>query len=257
MVGMLSLKEKTLFMNFSSLLAIALILITAYGVYEYVRIVPLVRASKELPKTIGETNRDTAATRSLLVLGDSTAVGVGTESKFSVPERVASSIGASVENRARSGARTEELLSQLAAAEHDSYDLILIQAGANDVIFFESLSEAERYMNTLLTQAQKLSDRVVVLTAGRIGDAPLFPYIARPILNIRAANLRKRFSELSKMHSAEYVDLYKLPSPFGSNPEKYYAPDFLHLSAEGYEVWALYVNEAAQARWPELYASQQ
>lgn len=225
----------------------------AYIGYESVRVISLARAGREMAaRAVAYQRDDPALSRTMLVLGDSTAVGVGAAPRESVPARLANLIGASVENHAKSGAHTRVLKEQLAQAKRGGYDLILIQAGANDVIFFGTPAEAERELELVLAGARKLSNRVVLLTSGKIGDAPIFPWVFRGYLNVRTADLRERFMRLAEQYGAVYVDIYARSNPFGTDPKRYYAPDFLHLSGEGYAFWFDIVEEYVEKRWPEL-----
>ena len=71
---------------------------------------------------------ETSRPRSMLVLGDSTAVGVGSEPEKSVPGRLARYLSASVESYAESGGVTRDLLPQSQQARKDYYDLVHIHA---------------------------------------------------------------------------------------------------------------------------------
>lgn len=194
-----------------------------------------------------------SGTRSMLVLGDSTAVGVGAETpEVSVAGRLAGAFNLSVENRAKSGAVVADLRAQLSSASESEYNLILIQAGANDVIRLHSLEAADAEMRSVIQDAKKKSDRVVLLTAGKIGEAPFFPWFVRALMTHRAKELRDMLSATAREEGAAYVDLYNAPDPFASDPARYYAPDGLHLSGDGYDFWAGEIVEVIEARWPEF-----
>ncbi len=235
------------------ILSLLLILGVLYLAYEVARVGYYAYVSKGLV-ALAEGFERAEGSRSLLVLGDSTAVGVGVhDAHNTVAGRLSQALNASVENHAVSGEVTADTAAQLAAAQKDSYDLVLIQIGANDVIGFRDLGVAQADLKRLLDEARTKSDRIVLLTAGKIGEAPLFPWFARALMTERAADLRERFSSTAAAFGVVYVDLFAIPDPFATDPRRYYAPDGLHLTDDGYGFWYEQVKHAIEARWPDLY----
>jgi lysophospholipase L1-like esterase len=227
------------------------LIIVAYAGYEYVRMSALIKISAGLVAE-AKPYESATGTRSILVLGDSTAVGVGSPSDEAVAGRLGEYLNATVENYAKSGAVTADLAGQLSQAKQTHYDVILIQIGANDVIRFRSLAAAQSELDADLKVASKLSDHVVVLTAGKIGEAPFFPRLLGFIWTWRVDALRTRFIATTAQNGALYVDLYSIPDPFTSDPARYYAPDGLHLTGDGYGFWFEQVQKAIASRWPVL-----
>lgn len=237
-------------MKVTLLLAVGVLL--AYLVYEIVPIANAVRVSADLVVRTRGFER-AGGIRSMLVLGDSTAVGVGaSEPQYSVAGRLSALLDASAENHAVSGAITPDLAAQIKEAERNHYDLILVQIGANDVIKLRSLAKADAALQSALTELVQKSDRIVILTAGKIGNAPLFPWFVAPIVTHRAALLRDRFIATIAATDAAYVDLYAIRDPFNTDPARYYALDGLHLADDGYAFWYEEVRKVLEARWPEL-----
>lgn len=239
------------------ILALVAILIIAYGayaawhLYSYAQKSPvLVEAA--IPFTIHEPTR----TKSILVLGDSTAAGVGSPAKLTVAGRLASWLNANVDNFSKSGAKTADLAGQIAKSKNARYDLIVFHIGANDVIRFESLLQAENNLDAALTTLSKQSDKIVFLTAGDIGDAQIWPWPLSTAYTYRTRELRTLFMAQAKKHNATYIDIFSQGDIFGSDPNKYYAPDGLHLSGDGYGRWFEFVQKAIKERWPELTAVQ-
>lgn len=233
--------------------AIFVLVILVYAAYTAVLFWNAAQKSKPLITATPPFNRgDQSLTKNILVLGDSLAVGVGAPGAETIAGRLAVALNANVENYARSGALTGDLDEQMMRAKKDRYDLILIQAGANDVIQLKSLGIAEKNMDELLVEAFKKSDHVVFLTSGNIGDAPLWPFPWRHIYLRRTLDLRERFMALATKHGALYIDLYSHGNLFASDPKRFYAPDDLHLSADGYAKWFEIIWKDAIARWPEL-----
>ena len=233
------------------LVLVVLLVLISYIAYECVRISKLVAKSRALVESSRSFQR-TDGTFSMLVIGDSTAVGVGGAPNDSLAAIVSTLIDASVQNLSKSGAVVADARSQLAAGERDRYDLILIQVGANNIIRLGSLQTASDGMDVLLQEARKHSDRVILLTSGKVGDAPLFPAFARFYFTKRAENLRESFMKLAEKHDVQYVDLFSAADVFKTDPAKYYASDKFHPSGEGYRVWFEEVRKTIEKNWPEL-----
>jgi len=228
-----------------------LVVVIAYVCYEYVRIHNLINVSAKLVAQ-ARPYESATGTLSVLVLGDSTAVGVGSPNDESVAGRLGVYLNASVENYAVSGAVTSDLAAQIAQAKKPKYDLILIQVGANDIIRFHSPETTAQTFDVALKSLQPRSDRIVLLTAGKVGEAPLFPRLFGWLWTWQAAHMRTQFMAVAQADNVAYVDLYNIPDPFSSDPSRYYAPDGLHLTGEGYGFWFDQVQKTIQARWPDL-----
>jgi lysophospholipase L1-like esterase len=231
--------------------AAVLLIVVAYVGYEYVRITSLINVSEKLVSE-AHAYQSATGTLSVLVLGDSTAVGVGSPSQESVAGRLGTYLNASVENHAVSGAVTADLAGQIAQAKKPHYDLVLIQIGANDIIRFHSPTGTAQTLNAALRSLQPKSDRIVLLTAGKVGEAPFFPRLFGWLWTWQAARMRTQFMAVASADNVAYVDLYNAPDPFSSDPTRYYAPDGLHLTGEGYGFWFDQVQQTIQTRWPVL-----
>lgn len=232
-------------------------LIGAVLVYGLIVGVSLYVGYQKAVRLVAQTKRfDTRTevhTHTLLLLGDSTAHGVGASlSEETTGGRLAHALDAAVENRAESGAKTTDVLGQLDGASRSRYDLIVIQVGANDVIYFSDIETTATTLAEVLARARERSDRVVLLTAGNIGDAPLWSWPLGYWYTVRTRALREQFMSVAEKQSVAYVDLFPRLSMLKENPQEYYAPDGLHLSGSGYAVWAQYMLETIQTVWPEM-----
>lgn len=184
--------------------------------------------------------RPEAALR-ILVAGDSTGVGVAVRDPS---ESVAGRLGellpdAHVENISRNGARTRDVLAQVRTKQGQQYTLVLLQVGGNDILRFTPFEDLTRDLSTLLDEARAMSDHVVLLSAGNVGLAPLFPRAIGWVYTHRTRAVQEIFTREAKHRGVLYVDLFKERKDdiFLTDPLRYYAPDFLHLSGEGYRVW--------------------
>lgn len=179
--------------------------------------------------------------KTLLVLGDSTAVGVGaTAPEDTIAGRFANDEKFTwVENYAVSGARSSDLAEQLSKRTLEKYDAVLVQVGANDVIRFSSPFASVKILHPVFSDIKKLSDDVTWIMAGNIGGAPFFPYAVRPIYQRLSLAYHKAFAELARDVGFVYIDLYAPPHEdiFLTDTKRYFAPDLLHPSSEGYRIW--------------------
>lgn len=204
--------------------------------------VPLLRISQTLVAESVPYEQDPPhAEYAVLVLGDSTAVGTGAALPH---DSVAGRLGAefpniSIENHAENGAVVRDVLRQIEHAKRDTYDLILIHMGANDVIRFKSVVQTAVSTRDVLDVARKKSEHVVFLTAGNIGAAPLFFPPLSTFYTSRALALRALNREHTEIEGVVYVDLYADPQddPFVQQADLYHAKDGLHPSSVGYAHW--------------------
>jgi lysophospholipase L1-like esterase len=176
----------------------------------------------------------------LLVLGDSTGVGVGaSQSEDSIPARMAEALSiGTVENRAVSGAQVHDLAAQIAAAKLPQYDYILILIGGNDIIRFHDASSTSALLREELQKLSK-SKRVLIVCAANVGGAMIFPLPLRWYYERLNLQYHARFAEVASSLGYTYVNLYRPKSEdvFVQEPERYTAKDRLHPSSEGYRVW--------------------
>ena len=212
-----------------------------YGIGESLRIYKLVQSSKQLIRdAVPYQLSSTDTTRSVLILGDSTAVGVGAEKATdTVAGKVAAFMSAtSVENYAVSGARVSDVLAQLHQAKHDQYELIVIQVGGNDIIAFTGAKKAAASLSEILANLPK-STQVIVISAGNVGGAPLFPFFMRPVYTHLNERYHTAFEEIVSESGHQYVNLRTAPGGMliERNPETYLSSDQLHPSSAGYGLW--------------------
>ncbi len=182
-----------------------------------------------------------ATTQTLLVVGDSTAVGTGAGApSLSVAGRLASAfVHLRIDNRAANGARTADVLQQLRHEPPPRLRAILIQTGGNDILRRTELSHLRRATQALFDAARAQADYVVMMSTGDVGQAPAFPWPLDHWYSRRTREVRALFMELAAKNNIDYVDLFDpgADNPFRREPQIYYARDGLHPSAAGYGAW--------------------
>lgn len=179
----------------------------------------------------------TPATR-LLIVGDSTAVGTGA----SAPSQSLAGLIAKrhpdwlIDNRARDGAKFAEVLGQLNG--QGRYDIVLIQAGGNDVIRLSDLKSLEATIDQVSAAARQRASRVVLMPAGNVGNAPFFFTPLSWWMTSRSREMHRIIERAARRDGAVYVSLFKerANDPFVQQPGLN-ARDGLHPSDAGYRVW--------------------
>jgi lysophospholipase L1-like esterase len=178
---------------------------------------------------------------SMLVLGDSTAVGVGASfPSESVAGRIATALHLkTVENYAVSGARITDIPQQIERAQADSYDFILVMVGANDIIRFVKAETAEQSLKDVLKILPQASTTILT-TAGNMGAVALLPPFLKKKYTALTLEYHGFYKKLAENNGSIFVNMYEPieTDPFSLEPSVYLARDSFHPSSEGYRLWA-------------------
>ncbi|QKV55606.1 SGNH/GDSL hydrolase family protein [Comamonas antarctica] len=184
----------------------------------------------------------------LLIVGDSTGVGTGATS----PQTSLAGLLAQawprleIDNRAKNGATFADVRGQLEAAT-GRYDLVLVQAGGNDVMRLRSESAMRGDIERVAELARARSAHVLIMPAGNVGNAPLFFPPVSWYLSARSRTLHGLVREAAARHQAVYVDRYqeRAQDPMARQPDLMYAADGLHPSDAGYSNWFEVLSQQA------------
>jgi len=147
------------------------------GVWRWTQLVQYMRIGEVLADDAVPFERQAMVhAPAMLVVGDSTAVGTGaTTPEASIAGRFGAAFpNISIVNRAANGARTLDVIMQLAAVGAGRYDLVLVQVGGNDVLRRTPLRALAPQVDALLGLARKLSSNVIVTTIPNLGLLPMF-----------------------------------------------------------------------------------
>lgn len=192
-------------------------------------------------KAIPFSKQSNDYTKTLLVLGDSTAVGVGASSPISsLPALVSEYIGATyVENHAVSGATVNDMAQQLPLTQRSSYDMILIHIGANDIRRFHDVEMVSKELQNITISLKDKSSQIIFLSAGNLGGASIIPFFIQSLYTRLNLKYHRYFEEIAKTIHVTYVNMYIDPKidPFVQYPKQYLAKDGFHPSDDGYKLW--------------------
>ncbi len=227
-----------------------IVAVVIYVVIAGVRMYRLIQISKTLVAKSDPYTQHGTGPR-ILVIGDSTGVGTGvTDSKGSIAGRFAQNFpNAIIENLSVNGWKVADALRHFPNVEAQTYDLIVLQIGANDIIQRTPMADFTRDLSALFVQAKSAGKNVVALHSGNIGLAPLFPWPISRYLTTKTRQYRAEYMRIAKDTGVTYVDLYGEASTdlFLTDIPRYYAPDLLHLTEDGYGFWYGKIREAMQA----------
>lgn len=230
------------------ILKIILGILALVVVYTIIRTYLLIKKSEVLVAQTHKYERVVPqATSTFLFLGDSTAVGTGSvEPQDTVAGRFGKEFpSATIQNEGINGQKIHQLAMTLASRSPEQVDLLVIQIGANDIIRFTPLGDVRKDLDTVLEKSQRMSKKVVILHSGNVGAAPFFPYYLGWIWTWRTRVVRDIYLEETKKYGIPYVDLFeeRKNDPFLTDTNKYYAPDGLHLTGDGYAEWFKKIQE--------------
>jgi len=216
------------------LAATALILVSIPGcaVWRIAQSAELARHSQALQATPSEP-----ALR-LLVVGDSTAVGTGASSpSASLAGLLAARFpGLLIENRGSDGASFADVATQLAGDK--PFDMVLVQAGGNDIIRLRDMDAVGRDIERVTALARQHAPLVVLMPAGNVGNAPFFFPPLSWWMTLRSRQLHAHAQASAARAGAVYVSLFeeRANDPFALH-RGLNAKDGLHPSDAGYRVW--------------------
>ena len=185
----------------------------------------------------------------ILVVGDSTGLGVGASSPdTSVTGMVAKRFPkATIHNRSINGAKAENVIRQLKRAD-DSYDLVMIHVSGNDVVKMTAFKEYEENIQTVLALAKTKGKYIVLIPTGNLGTIRIFPLPVRWLLEYRTKKIRVVSMKAVALagERVRYVDFFveKNKDPFYLDPEQHFAMDHFHPSDTGYAQWIPGINQA-------------
>ena len=180
----------------------------------------------------------------LVVLGDSTAAGVGAGTpERSYPAQLAARLGeegyrVKLVALGASGARTADVLrEQVPRAEASGADLVFVGIGANDALHVTPIASVRRDMDEILKRLEATGASVVVAGVPEMGiEAFLEPL--RSLSAWRGRLVEGAIASVAAARGVPVVPLRAVAGPrFAANPRLYNSADELHPSAAGYGVW--------------------
>lgn len=191
----------------------------------------------------------------LLVLGESTAAGVGAQHHGDslagqTAQALHEAIGASIDWQvlAANGLTASMLRERLDELPAESRcDLVVIGLGANDVFRLRGPGGWSRDLHALIAAVRERCGHAPVMlsAAPPIGQFPGLPQPLRAVLGLRARLLDHASTDLAR----KVPGVHFVPLEFAVEPELF-AVDGIHPSPRAYRLWGVAVAQAAVGLLP-------
>ena len=201
------------------------------------------------PGEIDEQFGDGGKRVHLVVIGDSTSVGVGAGSRArSYPVLLAHMLGRHLSVKldvlGRSGIRMADVAAELAPrAASMRPDIVLIGVGVNDAIHLTPLPRVRAALSEAL-QALSAAGTTTVVGLGPRLDAPALPRPLRDLVAARCRAINRSLRRTAESAGAHVVDVGAyVGDAFARDPGRYFCEDLLHPGPEGYALWARAIEE--------------
>jgi len=189
-----------------------------------------------------------------LVLGDSTAAGVGgdyeqgiaraTTRELSLTQQVA------MHNVSVSGARIKDVLEeQLPRAAHLHPDLVLLSVGANDVTHLTSVRSMRTNLREVVRRLRVMNPAVAIVITGSpdMGSPPRIPRLLRGIASWQTKRVNRMFVEEAKALGLTFAPIAAETGPLFRSDRTLFAADRFHPNERGYATWIPVLNRALAA----------
>ena len=194
--------------------------------------------------------QEAATGPAILVLGDSTGVGVGARlPEESIAGLLASDFpNADIVNVSESGARVVDTIAQARRcnAQGLHFDVAVLHVGGNDVVRATHVDKLAGSCETLLLELARLAHRTVWLGPPDLGIAPLFPPPYSWVMSARSRAASAVFSQSAARHGVSFID-FSAPSHathFGRRRRKHFASDGFHPNSSSYRYGYMVARQA-------------
>jgi lysophospholipase L1-like esterase len=196
----------------------------------------------EPPKADGRYGGGTGEPISVVVFGDSSAVGLGVDRAEQTPAALIAAGLAKIAQRpvqltvvARTAARTRDLAEQMRRVADVRPDLALVMVGANDVTHRVRAATSVRLLGEAVRQLRAGGAAVVVGTCPDLGTVEPIPHPLRWIARRASRRLAAAQTIAAVEAGARTVSVGSILGPeFAAQPGHMFSPDGFHPSPAGY-----------------------
>jgi lysophospholipase L1-like esterase len=176
----------------------------------------------------------------VLILGDSTGVGVGaSEPEESIAGLLAADHpDADIANISESGARIADAVAQARRCNEAGlrFDVAILHVGGNDIVRATPAAKLVDDCEALMKELRSLARRIVWLGPPNLGTAPLFPAPYSWVLGSRSRAVTAIFARSARRHDVSFVD-FSAPAHarhFSRRRRQHFAVDGFHPSSSSY-----------------------
>jgi lysophospholipase L1-like esterase len=181
-----------------------------------------------------------AKATTVLILGDSTGVGVGaTLPEESIAGLIAADFpDADIANISESGARISDTVTQASRCNASSlhFDVAVLHVGGNDIVRATPIDKLAESCERLMQELAPLAHRTVWLGPPNLGMAPLFPPPYSWIMAARSRAASAVFAQSAARHHVSFID-FSAPahaSHFSGRRRQHFARDGFHPNSSSY-----------------------
>lgn len=179
--------------------------------------------------------RQSTSALSILVLGDSTGVGVGAlRPEDSIAGRLARDFpDADIVNLSRSGARVRDTTRQLESLGplERRFDLAVLHVGGNDIVRATPGEQLPADCDALLQALGGIAARTVWLGPPNIGRAPLFPLPFSWLMSKRSRAAATVFAQTAAKRGVAFIDF---SAPQHGLSRRHFSIDKFHPNSSTY-----------------------
>ena len=179
----------------------------------------------------------------ILILGDSTAYGAGaSKPEDTIAGRLARDFpNSQIVNLSKNGARIKDLKKQIDSIRNQTFSMIIISCGGNDVLHFSRISTITENLAFVFKslEGRTPQGKMIFLLYNNISSAPLFPSLIQFFIKKHGLKVQKAIQRSSMAMHVRVIELFvnEAYNPFLKNPAELFAKDGIHPSSRGYELW--------------------
>jgi lysophospholipase L1-like esterase len=192
-----------------------------------------------------------ADTLTYVILGDSTAAGVGGNYESGIAVATEKALGqrgrVSMTNLAVSGAQMEDVRElQLPDAAALRPDVVLLSAGANDVTHLTTIRSMRADLRTIVETLKSANPEVKIVITGSpdMGSPPRIPRLLRGFAGSRTKAVNRMFVEEATRLGLVFAPIAEKTGPLFRKDPSLFASDRFHPNDRGYATWIPVLNEA-------------
>jgi lysophospholipase L1-like esterase len=192
-----------------------------------------------------------------VVLGDSTAAGVGGNYEagivMSTTRELEKRHRVTMTNFGVSGARMDDVRRlQLAKAEALRPDVVLLSAGANDVTHLTRVGSMRDDLREIVARLRAANPDVKIVITGSpdMGAPPRIPRLLRGYAGHRTKVVNRMFVSEAAQLKLVFAPIAEVTGPQFRRDHSLFAADQFHPNDRGYATWVPVLNEALLAAAP-------
>ena len=179
-----------------------------------------------------------------VVLGDSTAAGVGGNYQLGIAVATARELGLrnqiAMTNLAVSGARLRDVRKhQLPDALALRPDIVLLSAGANDVTHLTPLRTMQADLRAIVLALKTSNPNVSIVATGSpdMGSPPRIPRLLRGLAACRTMQVNRMVRSEARRSDLVFAPIAEVTGPLFRRDRSLFAADRFHPNDRGYATW--------------------